>query len=112
MATSATMTRPRRPELPGVHDRRVELADDRLEPAGDCSARRGAAGVEHGLGRLRPRRPTLAEAEPAGEQLEEALRVVEVVRAGGAVPGAAARRRRRARTPAATTRAARRRSRA
>ena len=44
-----------RPQLPGLDDVRVQLADDRVQAAADLGPG-GPAGVEHGLRRSRPRR--------------------------------------------------------
>ena len=70
---------------------------------------RGAARVEHGLAGLRRDRRACPRSEPAREQLEDALGVVEVVGARRPVPGGRLRRTRAARTRAATTRGPRRR---
>ena len=53
IATSATITGVAGAELPGVDRRRVQLADEGVQPARDLGASRPSR-VEHGLARLRP----------------------------------------------------------
>ena len=73
------------PELPGVRDVRVHLTDQRMQAI--AGVRPGSAsGVEQrlaGLGQVGDG----GQAQPARQQLQDPLGVVEVVRPGRAVPG-------------------------
>ena len=91
------------PQVERLDDGRMELADAGRRAAPPASTRAARPGCRFGSSVSGASRGA-GKPEPAGQQLEDALRVVEVVRPGPAGSRPAARRRRSARTRAATTR--------